>query len=55
MRRVVGQGIGVKASGGIGDAATARAMIDAGATRIGASASLAILRAWDDAAPSPSL
>lgn len=52
MRRVVGPDIGVKASGGIADAATARAMIDAGATRIGASASLAILREWD-AAPSP--
>lgn len=51
MRRVVGPDIGVKASGGIGDAATARAMIAAGATRIGASASLAILRGWDEAAP----
>lgn len=54
MRRTVGPTIGVKASGGIGDAATARAMITAGATRIGASASLAILRNWDDAAPSSS-
>lgn len=51
MRRAVGPDIGVKASGGIGDAATARAMIAAGATRIGASASLALLRGWDEAAP----
>lgn len=43
MRRAVGDEIGVKASGGIRDAATALAMIEAGATRIGASASAAIL------------
>lgn len=43
MRRVVGPEMGVKASGGVRDAATAWAMIDAGATRIGASASLAIV------------
>ncbi len=43
MRRAVGAEIGVKASGGIRDAATALAMIEAGATRIGASASAAIL------------
>ena len=43
MRRVVGPDMGVKASGGVRDAATAWAMIDAGASRIGASASLAIV------------
>lgn len=43
MRAAVGADIGVKASGGIRDAETARAMIEAGATRIGASASAAIL------------
>ena len=43
MRAAVGPDIGVKASGGIRDAATALAMIEAGATRIGASASGAIL------------
>ncbi len=43
MREVVGAGMGVKAAGGIGDLATARAMIDAGATRLGCSASVAIL------------
>ena len=47
MRAVVGPDVGVKASGGIRDAATARAMIEAGASRIGASASLAILDGWD--------
>lgn len=43
MRAAVGWDIGVKASGGIRDAATALAMIEAGATRIGASASATIL------------
>lgn len=46
MRAAVGPKIGVKASGGIRDAATARSMITAGASRIGASASLAILDGW---------
>ena len=45
MRRIVGKDMGVKASGGIRTAATARAMIEAGATRIGASSSVAIVRA----------
>ena len=40
MRRTVGPGMGVKAAGGIRDAATARAMVAAGATRIGTSAGL---------------
>ena len=43
MRAAVGWDVGVKASGGIRDAVTALAMIEAGATRIGASASAAIL------------
>ncbi len=43
MRETVGPDIGVKASGGVRDAATALAMIDAGASRIGASSSAAIL------------
>jgi deoxyribose-phosphate aldolase len=46
MRAAVGPDVGVKASGGIRDAATARAMLEAGATRIGASASLTILDGW---------
>lgn len=43
MRRVVGPGIGVKASGGIRTAQQAQEMIAAGATRLGASASVKIL------------
>ena len=43
MARVVGSRLGVKASGGIRDAASALAMVDAGATRLGCSASRAIL------------
>jgi deoxyribose-phosphate aldolase len=43
MRETVAPAVGVKAAGGIGDYATAVAMIRAGATRIGASRSLAIL------------
>ncbi len=44
MRGVVGHKIGVKAAGGIRTATDVRAMIDAGANRIGASASVAIVR-----------
>ncbi len=44
MRRVVGEEMGVKAAGGIRDADVARRMIEAGATRLGASASLAIVQ-----------
>ena len=43
MRRVVGSEMGVKAAGGIRDAATARAMVAAGATRIGTSAGMNML------------
>lgn len=43
MRKTVGPSIGVKASGGIRTYADAIAMIEAGANRIGASASRAIL------------
>lgn len=42
MRKSVGDGVGVKASGGIRDKKTAEEMIAAGADRIGASASIAI-------------
>ncbi|HEY4001404.1 MAG TPA: deoxyribose-phosphate aldolase [Candidatus Xenobia bacterium] len=44
MRQTVGQFMGVKASGGIRDFATAQKMVAAGATRIGASASVAIVK-----------
>ena len=43
MREVVGPYVGVKAAGGIRDLKTAVAMLNAGATRLGASASAAIL------------
>lgn len=43
MRRTVGEGMGVKASGGIHTAEEAQAMIDAGASRLGTSATLAII------------
>ena len=43
MRKVVGQGVGVKASGGVRDYATAVAMIEAGATRLGTSSGISIV------------
>jgi deoxyribose-phosphate aldolase len=43
MAATVGGRLGIKASGGIRDAATALAMVEAGATRLGCSASRAIL------------
>jgi len=43
LRATVGPKFGVKASGGIRDTATALAMIEAGATRLGTSAGIAIL------------
>ena len=45
MRKTVGSEMGVKASGGIRDYATAMAMIEAGANRIGASAGIEIVAA----------
>jgi deoxyribose-phosphate aldolase len=44
MRRIVGEEMGVKASGGIRDCPTAQQMIESGATRIGASASVGIVK-----------
>jgi deoxyribose-phosphate aldolase len=43
LREEVGSDLGVKASGGIRDAATAERMIAAGASRLGTSASVAIV------------
>ena len=43
MRKTVGDKLGVKASGGIHNKAEALSMIEAGASRIGASASVAIM------------
>jgi len=47
MRATVGPNIGVKASGGIRDYETAIAMLEAGASRIGASSSVAIVNRMD--------
>lgn len=44
MRKTVGRSMGVKASGGVRDLEGAREMIAAGATRIGASASVKIVK-----------
>ncbi len=44
MRRVVGPAIGVKAAGGIRTYEDARRMVEAGATRLGASASVKIIQ-----------
>lgn len=46
MRRTVGDRLGVKASGGIRTAEDAAAMIDAGASRLGTSATRTILDGW---------
>ena len=48
MRQTVGENVGVKASGGIRDAQTAIAMIEAGANRLGVSATAAILAGLED-------
>ena len=44
MRETVGPDFGVKAAGGIRDTAAALAMIQAGATRLGTSAGVAIVQ-----------
>jgi deoxyribose-phosphate aldolase len=44
MKKMVGDSMGVKASGGIRDLATLLAMLDAGATRIGTSSGVAIMQ-----------
>ncbi len=49
MRRTVGNDMGVKASGGIRSARDARAMIAAGASRLGASAGVKIMQELDQA------
>ncbi len=49
MRRTVGPEMGVKAAGGIRTAEDARKMVKAGASRIGASAGIAIVEGWEEA------
>lgn len=51
MRRVVGAEVGVKAAGGIRDLETAQKLIEAGATRIGASVGVKIVREAAGARP----
>lgn len=48
MRRIVGEEMGVKASGGVRDSEGALKMIKAGASRVGASASIAIIKGQYD-------
>lgn len=48
MRRIVGDALGVKASGGVRDYEGALNMVNAGASRIGASASVAIVQGQYD-------
>jgi deoxyribose-phosphate aldolase len=48
LRAVAGDRLGVKASGGIRTTAQALALIEAGASRLGASASVAIVEGWPD-------
>jgi deoxyribose-phosphate aldolase len=47
MRESVSEDIGIKASGGVRDFTTAEAMIEAGATRIGTSSSVAMMQESD--------
>jgi len=49
MREIVGPKFGVKASGGVRDGKTALAMIAAGATRLGTSASVAMVKGLSEA------
>ncbi len=54
MRRVVGAEMGVKAAGGVRDLEGLRAMVAAGATRVGASAGVKIVQQARGAAPAAS-
>lgn len=53
MRRVVGPEMGVKAAGGVRDLESAKAMLAAGADRIGASVGVKIVQESRGAAPGP--
>ena len=46
MRETVGPHMGVKASGGIRSARTAKSMVEAGANRIGTSSGVIIIENW---------
>ncbi len=51
MRRVVGEEMGVKAAGGVRDLESLKAMVAAGATRVGASAGVRIVQESEGKAP----
>lgn len=53
MRRVVGEDVGVKAAGGVRDLEQMRAMVAAGATRVGASAGVRIMKESQGQTPAP--
>ena len=53
MRRVVGADMGVKAAGGVRDLAGLKAMVAAGATRVGASAGVKIIQESKGQKPAP--
>jgi deoxyribose-phosphate aldolase len=53
MRRVVGADMGVKAAGGVRDLEGLRAMVAAGATRVGASAGVKIVQEASGGKPAP--
>jgi len=53
MKKTVGDGLKVKASGGIRTLADARAMIEAGADRLGCSATAAILAEYENSKETP--
>ena len=51
LRKTVGAGVGVKASGGVRDLATAAAMVRAGANRLGTSSGVALMKELEGQAP----
>jgi len=53
MRRVVGDSMGVKAAGGVRDLNQVQAMVAAGASRVGASAGVRIVRESQGGASAP--
>jgi deoxyribose-phosphate aldolase len=55
MRRVVGADMGVKAAGGVRDLEGLRAMVAAGASRVGASAGVKIVQETKGQAPAPTV
>ena len=46
LRGIVGERLGIKAAGGIRNLFTALTLINAGATRLGCSSSVAIMKMW---------